>query len=346
MEYRKLGHTGLDVSAICLGTMTWGQQNSEAEAHEQMDYALGQGINFFDCAELYPIPPKPETQGRTEEYIGSWFASRNNRDKVIIATKVNGRSKSDWFRNEGCGCRLSPQQINEAVNKSLKRLRTDYIDLYQLHWPDRPMRLFGGLEYEHDDTEHHPIEETLGVLAKLIEQGKVRHVGISNETAWGTMSYLEAAKSNGLPRVASIQNAFNLVNRAFEIDLSEISYRENIGLLAYSPLGQGTLTGKYLNGAQPPGSRKVLFERIKRYETPTAEQAIGAYVALAQEHGLDPAQMAIQFVTTRPFVTSSIIGATSMAQLETDIGSVDVELSEVVLNGIEEIHRTYTNPCP
>jgi len=346
MEYRKLGHTGLDVSAICLGTMTWGEQNTEAEAHQQMDYAADKGVNFFDAAELYPIPPKAETQGRTEEYIGSWFAARNNRDKVIIATKVNGRSKSDWFRDNGGICRLSPEQINEAVNKSLKRLRTDYIDLYQLHWPDRPMRLFGGLEYEHDDTEHHPIEETLGVLAKLIEQGKVRHVGISNETAWGTMSYLEAAKSNGLPRVASIQNAFNLVNRAFEIDLSEISYRENIGLLAYSPLGQGTLTGKYLNGAQPPGSRKVLFERIKRYETPTAEQAIGAYVALAEEHALDPAQMAIQFVTTRPFVTSSIIGATSMAQLETDIGSMDVELSEDVLNGIEGIHRTYTNPCP
>jgi aryl-alcohol dehydrogenase-like predicted oxidoreductase len=346
MEYRKLGQTGLDVSAICLGTMTWGEQNTEAEAHQQMDYALDQGVNFFDAAELYPIPPKPKTQGRTEKHIGNWFASRNKRDKVIIATKVNGRSNSDWFRDDGSGCRLSPEHINEAVEKSLKRLRTDYIDLYQLHWPDRPMQLFGDLEYKHDEGEHHPIEETLEAVAKLIEQGKVRYVGISNETAWGTMSYLEASKSNGLPRPASIQNAFNLVNRSFEVDLSEISHRENIGLLAYSPLGQGTLTGKYLNGARPPGSRKVLFDRVGRYETPSAEKAIGAYVALADEHALDPAQMALQFVTTRPFVTSSIIGATSMAQLQTNIKSVDVKLSDDVLTGIEEIHRTYTNPCP
>ena len=346
MEYRKLGRTGLDVSAICLGTMTWGQQNSETEAHEQMDYAVAQGVNFFDCAELYPIPPKRETQGRTEEYIGGWFADRNNRDKIVLATKVNGRSKSDWFRNNGSGCRLAPAQIREAVEKSLARLRTDYIDLYQLHWPDRPMRLFGGLEYEHNDEEFHPMEETLGVLAELIEEGKLRHVGISNETAWGTMRFLEAAKENGLPRVVSIQNAYNLLNRAFEVDLSEIAYREHVGLLAYSPLGQGTLTGKYRNGQVPPDSRKGLFDRIARYESSQGLEATEAYVALAEKYELNPAQMAIQFVTMQPFVTASVIGATTMEQLKTDIGSTAVELSEDVLKGIEEIHRTYCNPCP
>ena len=344
MEQRKLGGSGINVSALCLGTMTWGEQNSEAEAHAQMDMALERGINFFDAAELYPIPPKRETQGRTEEYIGSWFRERKSRDKVILASKVLGRTSYDWFRKDGSNGRLSPAQIREALESSLTRLGTDYIDLYQVHWADRPMKTTGALEYEAMEGDSHPIEETLGVLAEFVEVGKVRALGISNETPWGTMTYLHAADCHDLPRIVSIQNAYSLVNRAFEVGLSEITHREGVGLLAYSPLAQGYLTGKYENGALPEGSRKALFNRAARYESPQGLKAISAYVALAAKHGLDPAQMALQFVASRPFVTSAIFGATTLEQLDNNIGAS--ELDEALLEGIEAIHRDYSNPCP
>ena len=345
MRYRKLGRTGVDVSVICLGTMTWGEQNSEAEAFEQMDYALDKGVNFFDAAELYPIPPKRSTAGRTETIIGNWFAARKNRDKVILATKVCGRTDMDWFREGKPAC-LERDQIFYAVEGSLKRLQTDYIDLYQLHWPDRPLELFKGLEYKHMPSDSVPIGETLAALGELVEQGKIRHVGLSNETAWGTMNFLQEAEANGLPRVASIQNAYSLVNRSFEVDLSEIAHREDVGLLAYSPLGQGYLSGKYEGGVVPKGSRKEMFGRMGRYETGNGSKAITAYCELAKKHGFDPAQVALQFVTSRPFVTSTIIGATKMEQLRTDIGSLDVDLTRELILDIEDIHQTYTNPCP
>jgi len=346
METRELGRTGLQVSVICLGTMTWGEQNSEGEGHAQMDMALEHGVNFFDTAEIYAIPTRRETAGRTEEIIGAWFEQRKSRDQVILATKVAGRSSMDWLRADGSRAVLSRKQIFEAVEGSLKRLRTDYIDLYQVHWPDRPLQLFGGLEYKHMDGDAIPIEETLEALGELVTQGKVRHIGVSNETAWGAMKYLQLSEANGLPRIVSIQNAYNLVNRAFEVEQSETAHREQVGLLAYSPLGQGYLTGKYEDGAEPPGARRTLFGHMGRYESKTGLAAISAYVQLAQTHGLDPAQMALQFVNTRPFVTSNIIGATTLEQLETNLDSVNVGLSGELLEKIETIHRTYTNPSP
>jgi aryl-alcohol dehydrogenase-like predicted oxidoreductase len=346
MDYRELGRTGVNVSALCLGTMTFGQQTSEEEGHAQMDYAVGQGINMFDAAELYPIPPKPETQGRTEAVIGTWLASRKARQKVVVATKVIGRTKMDWLRKDRIHGRQSPAQLKEAVDGSLRRLKTDYIDLYQLHWPDRPMRIFEGLDYVHLTGESHPIEEILGVLGAFVTEGKIRFVGLSNETPWGVMTFLRASERLGLPRVASIQNAYNLVNRSFETGLSEISYREGVSLLAYSPLGQGYLTGKYEGGTLPPNSRKALFGRMGRYELGNGPKAISTYVALARKHGLDPAQMALGFVTSRPFVTSNIIGATTLAQLKTDIEGGLLKLPDAVLKDIEEIHLTFPNPCP
>ena len=346
METRTLGRSGLQVSVICLGTMTWGEQNTEDEGHAQMDMALDRGVNFFDTAELYAIPPRKETYGRTEEIIGTWFASRKTRDKVILATKVVGRSQNTWYRTGDRTADLSREQIFEAVEGSLRRLQTDYIDLYQLHWPDRPLQLFQGHEYVHMEGPSVPIEETLGALGELVEQGKIRHVGVSNETAWGTMQCLRASEMHNLPRIVSIQNAYNLVNRIYEVDLSEIAHREHVGLLAYSPLAQGYLTGKYEDGARPAGARRTLFGRMGRYESPQGQAAVSAYVRLARDHGLDPAQMALQFVNTRPFVTSNIIGATTLEQLETDLDSVNISLSDGLLEEIENLQRTYTNPCP
>ena len=252
MDYRELGRTGVKVSALCLGTMTFGQQNSEAEGHAQLDYARQRGINFLDASEVYPIPPKPETQGRTEAIVGTWLAARGSRDKTIVATKIAGRTKMTWLRKDGAQPRQSQAQIMEAVEGSLRRLKTDYIDLYQLHWPDRKMRIFEGLDYLHLEGDTHPIDAILGTLGKLVADGKVRFVGLSNETPWGVMSFLKASEQHGLPRIVSIQNAYNLVNRSFEIGLSEITYREQVSLLGYSPLGQGYLTGKYEDGALPP----------------------------------------------------------------------------------------------
>ncbi|WP_332699060.1 aldo/keto reductase [Bosea sp. (in: a-proteobacteria)] len=351
MEYRQLGRTDLKVSAICLGTMTWGQQNSEAEGHEQMDYALAEGVNFFDTAELYSIPPKPETQGSTERIIGNWFKARGNRDKVILASKVIGRSANDWFRDDKGPTRVNRRQIEEAVDKSLKRLQTDYIDLYQIHFPDRPMAWgsnptrFGKTAFE-PAADETPIAEQLDAFAAIVKAGKIRHLGLSNESAWGTMRFLAESQVEGRPRVQSIQNAYNLLNRTFETALAEIALREQVGLLAYSPLAQGYLTGKYLDGARPAGARTTLFGRGQRYEAAGAEEAIRAYVALAREAGLDPAQMALAFVTSRCFVTSNIIGATSMAQLKTAIGSAAVALPAELEAKIDAIHQRVGNPCP
>lgn len=347
MEYRRLGHTDLNVSLICLGTMTWGQQNTEADGHEQMDYALDQGINFFDTAELYSIPPKAETQGSTEKIIGSWFKSRGSRDKVILASKVVGRSDNTWFRDSGSKAELSRAQIEEAVNKSLKRLQTDYIDLYQIHWPDRPMPWGSNPTiYKHQDADSHPIAETVEIMTGLVKAGKIRHFGLSNESAWGTMTFLKHAEAKGQARVQSVQNAYNLLNRTYEVALAEVSMREKVSLLAYSPLAQGYLTGKYLDGARPAGTRTTLFGRGQRYENATAEAAIRKYVALAKEAGLDAAQMALAFVNSRPFVTSNIIGATSMEQLKTDIASINVTITPDLEKRIDEIHVAHCNPCP
>jgi aryl-alcohol dehydrogenase-like predicted oxidoreductase len=346
MRYRWLGRTGVKVSRLSLGTMTFGEQNSESEGHAQMDFAVDCGINMFDAAEIYPVPPKPKTQGRTESIIGTWLSRHKKRHEILIATKVAGRTTMDWLRTDRAQGRQSPAQIAEAVEASLARLKTDYLDLYQLHWPDRAMRVFQGLEYVHLGGDAYPIPEILGVLAKLVQDGKVRFVGLSNETPWGLMTFLKASDDLGLPRIASIQNAYNLVNRTFEIGLSEIAQREEVSLLAYSPLGQGYLTGKYEGGALPAGSRKTLFDRLGRYEKGNGPKAISAYVALARKHGLVPAQMAIAFSVSRPFVTSTIIGATSMEQLKTDIAAVDLEISDDLLEDINQIHLDYSNPCP
>ncbi|KAB2854376.1 MAG: NADP(H)-dependent aldo-keto reductase [Sphingopyxis terrae] len=351
VEYRKLGRTDLSVSSITLGTMTWGQQNTEAEGHAQLDYAIGRGINFIDTAEMYSIPPRAETQGSTERIIGSWLEARGNRDKVILATKVSGRSDNDYIRPNGERPRLDRKNINYAIEESLKRLRTDYVDLYQLHWPDRPVSLFGagGTVFRHrppDSASEAPIEETLEALNDLVKAGKARHIGLSNETAWGVSRFLRASELGHGPRVVSIQNAYNLLNRTFEIGLAEFAVREQVGLLAYSPLAQGYLTGKYQNGARPPGARTTLFERGQRYEKPGVSQAIDEYLALAHEAGIDPTKLALAFVTSRPFVTSNIIGATTLEQLKTDLDSLDVTISPELEERIDAIHQVHSNPAP
>ncbi len=349
MELRPLGKTDLRVSALCLGTMTFGQQNSESEGHEQLDYALSRGINFIDTAEVYSIPPRPETQGSTERIIGSWLACRRNRDKVVIATKVAGRSEMAWLRKDGRPPTLDRKNILEAVEGSLKRLQTDYIDLFQLHWPDRSVPLFGagGSTWREPSVrEEVPIEETLAVLSEFVRSGKVRHIGLSNETPWGVAQFLRAAEQGVGPRVVSIQNAYHLMNRAFEMGLAEFAWRERVGLLAYSPLAQGYLTGKYQNGARPAGARTTLFQRGQRYEAPGAASAIDAYLGLAKELGIDPAQLAIAFAASRSFVTSAIIGATTMAQLKIDIDAIAVKISPAIEERIDAIHSVHTNPTP
>lgn len=348
MELRELGTTGIKVSALCLGTMTWGEQNTPDEAFAQMDLAVERGINFFDTAEMYAVPPTEKSYGTTETIIGHWFRARPGmRQKIVLASKVCGQG--DWLPHVRDGKpRLNRQHIEAAIDGSLKRLQTDYLDLYQMHWPDRNTNFFGKLGYRHvaKDEIQTPIAETLEVLADLVKAGKVRHVGVSNETPWGTMRYLAEADARGLPRIVSVQNPYNLLNRTYEIGMAEISHRENVGLLVYSPLAFGVLSGKYLGGARPENARITLFKRFSRYTNPQAEIATAKYVALARAHGLDPVQMALQFVTTRPFVASNIIGATSVAQLETNIASTGVTLSEEVLKGIEAIHVEQPNPAP
>ena len=320
MKFKNLGDTNLKVSLICLGTMTWGEQNTQEEGFEQMDYALERGVNFFDTAELYAIPPKAKTYGKTEEVIGNWFKLKKNRDKVILASKIAGPGLK-WIR--GGGSQFSPKSIEEALHNSLKRLKTDYIDLYQLHWPDRALNIFGGGLglYKHYDLESVPIEETLDVLNQIVETGKVRHIGLSNETPWGLSEFLNVSERDNLPRVQSVQNAYNLLNRSYESGMSEFFHRSSVGLLAYSPLAQGYLSGKYLDGKLPEGSRTKLFGRGQRYETPSAEAAIRKYIDLADQSNLDPSLMANAFVNSREFVTSNIIGATTMEQLEIAIKS-------------------------
>lgn len=345
MEYRTLGRSGIQVSKIALGTMTWGEQNTETEAHEQMDYALDRDINFFDAAEMYPVPPRAETYGRTEEYIGTWFKRRGQRDKVVLATKAVSKGNFDYIRDGEP--RLSRDHIKQAVESSLKRLQTDYIDLYQLHWPDRTTNYFGKLGYSGPVEENDiAIEETLRACDDLVREGKVRRIGVSNETPWGVSEYLRLSREENLARIDSIQNPYNLLNRSFEVGLAEFACREDVGLLAYSPLAFGMLTGKYLGGQTPEGARLTLFTRFQRYNNEYGMRATQAYVDLAREHGLDPAQMALAYVNDRPFVTSNIIGATSMAQLKTNIDSHDLVLSEDVLQGIEAIHNRQPNPCP
>jgi aryl-alcohol dehydrogenase-like predicted oxidoreductase len=346
MQYSTLGRTGISVSRCCLGTMTWGSQNSEAEAHEQMDYALERGVNFWDTAEMYASPPTPETQGSTERHIGTWFASRKARDRVVLASKVAGRSPMTWLRADGSPTRQTRAQIDAAVEASLKRLQTDYIDLYQLHWPDRAVRIFGGMTYQDYGPDYEGFEAILSALDSHVKAGRIRAVGVSNETPWGVMKFIETADRLGLPRVASIQNAYSLVNRVYEYTLAEIGMREDVGLLPYSPLAQGALTGKYLDGALPPGARKTLYNRMQRYDGPGSQEAIRSYVALAAEHGIDPATLALKFCDSRPFVTSTIIGATSMAQLTTDIDAFDLEWTPALDKAVDALHVERPNPCP
>ncbi|MEM8552204.1 MAG: aldo/keto reductase [Pseudomonadota bacterium] len=350
MKTRPLGRTGLSVSALSLGTMTWGEQNTDEEGFAQMDYAFARGLNLFDNAELYPIPPKAETQGRTEDIMGRWMEDRGVRDKVIVATKVVGRSSNGWFRDSGQPARLTAADIEEAVNKSLKRLRTDRIDLYQVHWPDRAVAGFGSnpTVFNVPDrlADEVPIEESLKAMETLVQAGKVLHIGLSNESTWGVMQWLSAAQAGHGPRVASIQNAYNLLNRTFEVNLAEACMREDVSLLCYSALAQGYLTGKYRNGALPAGSRKTLFDRLQRYEGPGAVETNDRYVKLAEDAGLDPSKMAIAFAMSRPFMTSVIIGATSMEQLKVCIDAADVTLGDDLLGEIDSIHRAHANPAP
>lgn len=335
---------GKEVSKICLGTMTWGQQNTEAEAHEQISYALDRGINMLDAAEMYPVPPRAETQGRTEEYIGTWFKKTGLRDKYILATKAAGPNPE--FHYLRGGPRFTREQLMEAVDGSLRRLQTDCIDLYQLHWPDRYTNFFGQRGYLHREQPETPIDETLRALQELVAAGKIKTIGLSNETPWGTMKFLELADREGLPRVESIQNPYGLLNRTYEIAMAEVSHREDVGLLAYSPLGMGLLTGKYRHGARPKGSRMAVFERFTRYDGAETLEATEQYLQLADEHGLNPTHMALAFVNTRPFVLSNIIGATTMEQLKMNIDSLDVTLSKDVLKGIEAIQQRLPNPAP
>ncbi|MGH6892060.1 MAG: NADP(H)-dependent aldo-keto reductase [Dongiaceae bacterium] len=346
MEYRRLGKTGLKVSALCLGTMTWGVQNNEADGHAQMDYALEHGVHFWDTAEMYPVPPTEERFGTTERIIGAWLARRKKRDQVILATKIIGPDSR--FRTvRGGNSKFDRRNILAAIDSSLERLRTDYIDLYQLHWPERSVNIFGQLTYKHRPEETFtPFEEVLGVLGEAVKTGKIRHAGVSNETAWGAMRWLQAADQGAGPRMASIQNCYHLLNRGFEVGLAEVAIREQCGLLAFSPMAMGTLSGKYLNGARPEGARMTVFPHFPRYMAPRAQEATAAYVALAKKHGLDPAQMALAWVTGRNFVTATIIGATNMDQLRSDIASADVKLSPELVKEIEELHKTYTIPVP
>ena len=346
MNYKKLGNTDLNVSTICLGTMTWGEQNTEEEGFEQMDWALDHGVNFWDTAEIYSIPMRKETYGETERIIGNWFEKYKKRKEVILATKVCGNTSNKYIR--GGGNNFGKKKISLALEESLKRLKTDYIDLYQLHWPERKSNFFGRLGYQHKE-EHNwnKFEDILNSLDKLIKSGKIRYIGLSNETAWGLSKFLEISKIKNLPRVMSVQNPYSLLNRTYEIGLAEVSIREESGLLAYSPLSFGYLTGKYRNGELPKNSRMKLFgDQFLRYKTKNGQLAIEKYHEIANKHELNFAQMSLKFCELQPFVTSVIIGATTMDQLKTDIESVNINLSEEVINEINEVQKIYPNPCP
>ncbi|HAS8284435.1 NADP(H)-dependent aldo-keto reductase [Vibrio vulnificus] len=344
MQYTKLPHSTLEISKLCLGTMTFGEQNSQQDAFEQLDYAVAQGINFIDTAEMYPVPPKAQSQGLTEQFIGNWLSKSGKREKVLIATKIAGPRNVPYIRDN---MSLNRRHIHTAIDDSLTRLQTDYVDLYQLHWPQRQTNCFGQLNYPYPDAQEEvTLIETLEALNELVKAGKVRYIGVSNETPWGVMTLLRLAEKHDLPRIVSIQNPYNLLNRSFEVGLSEISHYEGVQLLAYSPMAFGTLSGKYLDGARPTGARCTLFERFQRYFTPQGLEATKAYVSLARDYGLDPAQMALAFVNQRPFVASNIIGATTLDQLKANIESLNVKLEDEVLNKIQQIGTIYSNPCP
>lgn len=346
---RKLGRTDLMVSSCCLGTMTWGEQNTEAEGHAQMDYAMDRGVDFWDTAELYSIPPKAETQGSTERIIGTWFKKTGRRSEVILATKAVGRSRMTWFRKEPKDwMRHTKEQIDEAVAGSLERLQTDYIDLYQLHWPDRPAPIFGEkMDPKYYSAEYEAFEDILSHLDGHVKAGRIRHVGLSNETPYGVMRFIAESDKHDLPRMASIQNAYNLVNRQFEDGgLEEACVREDVGLLSYSPLGQGYLTGKYRGGALPKGSRKQLFDRLQRYESPEGLRAIESYLDMADRFAIDPTQLAIKFCDSRHFMASTIIGATSMEQLKTCIDAFDLDWTEEMESEVNSLHARQPSPCP
>ena len=349
MKYRKLGITNLEVSVICLGTMTWGEQNTQQDGFDQMNYAFEKGINFFDTAELYAVMPRKETYGKTEEIIGNWFTEKKNRDSIILASKIASKSDGlEWIREGSESLGFDKKNMNDAIDASLKRLKTDYVDLYQLHWPERKVPKFGQLDYQYDpnDNQWTSIEEVLYNLNQLIKAGKVRYVGISNETPWGMMKFLDIAKQKNLPRMMSIQNVYNLVNRVFDIHTSEVSIRENCGLLAYSPLAGGRLSGKYIGNKQPKNARYTLWpKRFDRHHTTRGEIAIEKYVNVAKKYNISPSVLANAFVNERPFVTSNIIGATSMKQLKENIESINVSLSEEILKEIDDVHLNDPNPC-
>ena len=345
MKFKKLGTTDLEVSLICLGTMTWGTQNTEKDAFEQMDYSITKGINFFDTAELYSVPPNSDSYGKTEVMIGNWFEKRKNRDKIILATKVAGPG-CNWIR--GGGNNFDEKTIGKAIDGSLKRLKTDYIDLYQLHWPERSTNYFGQRDYkvDSDEGDWNSFENILEALEKFIKKGKIRYIGMSNETPYGLSRFIELSKSKKLPRMMSVQNPYNLVNRTYEIGMSEISIREKCGLLVYYPLATGALSGKYRNGKMPKNSRQALFKGWERHLNPLAMKAYEEYYKLAKENNMTMAQLAQAFVNTRPFVTSNIIGATNMDQLKENIDSVNIELSGETIDKINIIHNDNPNPSP
>lgn len=346
MYYHRIPHSSLEVSVLGLGTMTFGEQNTEVEAHAQLDHAVAAGVNLIDTAEMYPVPPRPETQGLTETYIGHWLKQHGQREKIVLASKVAGPSR-------GNDAGIRPQQILDrknirlALEDSLRRLGTDYLDLYQVHWPQRATNCFGKLNYKFtDEKQAVTILETLEALNEQVRAGKIRYLGISNETPWGAMRYLQLAEKHDLPRIVTVQNPYSLLNRSFEVGMAEISQFEGLELLAYSSLGFGTLTGKYLNGARPAGARNTLFSRFTRYSSPHTEQAIGEYVALALRYGLDPAQMALAFVRQQPFVASTLLGATSLEQLQVNLESLALTLNEEIIGELEKIHQRFTFPAP
>jgi aryl-alcohol dehydrogenase-like predicted oxidoreductase len=342
MKYKKLANTNLDVSLISLGTMTYGEQNTEAEAHEQLDYSIANGVNLIDTAEMYAIPPKQETQGLTEKIIGTWLVKRKDREKIHIATKVAGPGM-EYLRD---GSRLSKKHIFQAVDDSLKRLQTDYIDLYQVHWPERKSNYFGRLGYEYSDDMGVSIEETLEAMTDLVKSGRVRYIGISNETPWGTNRYLNIAKEKSMERIVTIQNPYSLLNRIYEVGLAEISQHENVGLLAYSPLGFGQLTGKYINKTEKNSRLGLFGDWFTRYSNDECLQAVEKYLKIADKYNLSLTHLALAFVNTRPFVTSNIIGATTMEQLKENVDSVNIEITESMLEDINQVHSSQPNPAP
>ena len=345
MKFRKLGTTNIDVSLICLGTMTWGTQNTEKDAFEQMDYAVSEGINFFDTAEIYSVPPTSESYGKTEVMIGNWLEKRKNRDKIILASKVAGPG-CNWIR--GGGNNFDEKKIGEAIDGSLKRLKTDYIDLYQLHWPERSTNYFGSRDFLYNNKEGNwnSFENILEALEKFIKSGKIRYIGMSNETPYGLSRYLEISKNKGAPRMMSVQNPYNLVNRTYEIGMSEISIREKCGLLVYYPLAAGGLSGKYRNGKMPKDSRMALFKGWERHLNPLAMKAYDEYFRLAQDFNLTMVQLAQSFVNSRPFVTSNIIGATTMDQLRENVESINIEFTDEMTDRFNDIHNNNPNPSP